>query len=608
MAEVRFPLLNGGLNIQDLEHKIADNQSPDMLNMWCKNNVLSKRWGQAYVSLTLGGEALTLGAIKGISGEFNGYVCIHANTKLYKWNTVTDVCTELATVAATACTFFEFNGNLYHIDGSEIRAITSAWSIAAVTPYVPVTYINCAPDLSDSTANEDLNLLGAGFTVWYNGDGDKTEYHLPLTGLDATEIVVYVGGVLKTLTSDYTWVSATGVVTFGTAPALGTNNVKITAYKTVAANKAKIAGCTIGVPFGGESSSVSGGSRVFLMGNATYPRTYWYSDLGSSQSYGAAYFPETQFEELSSNGDAIKAAAKQAGNLIILKEHSLFKVGYVFDGETVYYPVVEFNSSIGCDIPKSVQLIDNNLVFANTSGGVFMIINTSNSAEENVRPISTNINGTSGKQGLLDEASLTAATSIDYDRKYWLQVNDNVYLWDYDLVPFTGSTQGARRLAWFKFDNISADYWHGDQNVLYYGTGTSIVKFKDALNDFDAAIPAYWKSKAIDFGAPNYLKRILRVFPSINVSTNASITVTVIDENKVTFFSKKLEIDSFSWSTFAWNTFTWDVSRFSKPYRLKTRVKKIVYCQVVIEGNELNRDCGITDIVISYIILSEVKR
>ena len=576
--------------------------------MWCKDNTLSKRWGQSLVSFTLGGNPLTLGAIKGISSEFEGYVAIHSNTTLYKWNVATNICVSLGTVSATACVFFEFNGKLYHNDGVNLREITSSWTIATVTPYVPVTYINCTPTLTDSTANEDINMLGAGFTVWYNGDNSATVYNLPLTSLDATEIVVYVDGALQTLTTHYTWVAATGVVTFGVAPGLGTNNVKITAYKTVAANKAKIIDCRIAVPFGGESNSVSGGSRVFLMGNATYPRTYWYSDLGASQFYGAAYFPETQFEELSSNGDAIKAAAKQAGSLIILKEHSLFKVDYVFDGAEVYYPVTEFNSMIGCDIPKSVQLIDNNLVFANTIGGVFMIINTNNSAEENVKPISNNINGTRLKNGLLDEATLTAATSVDYDRKYWLQVNDNVYLWDYDLRPYTGSTQSATRLAWFKFDGISADFWFGGSTSLYYGTGATIVKFKEALNDFDAAIEAYWKSKALDFGAPNYLKKILRIFPSIRARTNSSITITVVDENKVTFLEKVLEINSFSLDTFSWDTFSWDVNRFSKPYRLKPRVKKVVYCQIVVEGNEINRDCGITDLVISYMILGEVKR
>ena len=129
--ELKLPTIDGGLNIQDLEHKINDNQSPDMLNLWYKDRSLSKRWGQEYITLTLSGSALDVDVIHGISREFEGYVCIHADDKLYKWDTSTNEVTELGSVADAEGVFIEFNGLLYFIDGTEIWQINSSWVLSA---------------------------------------------------------------------------------------------------------------------------------------------------------------------------------------------------------------------------------------------------------------------------------------------------------------------------------------------------------------------------------------------------------------------------------------------------------------------------------------------
>lgn len=601
--EYTLPALSGGLNLKDLEHKIQDSQSPDMMNMWYRDYTLGKRWGQAAQAFTDGTNPVTLGTIRAVSKEFEGYVGLAAGTTLYKWNTANNVLTSIKTVAGAEGVFLEFNGKLYYLDGTEIWEISSSWVCNAVTPYVPTVYINCTPTLTASTANEAYNLIGAGFTVTYNGNETAT-YNLPLTGLDATEIIVKVGGVNKTLTTHYTWDASTGVVTFtsGNYPTAGTNNVSITAYKTVSGAKAKIAGCKVALAFGGESGSVEGGTRAFLMKNTTYPRTYWWSDLGAGQSYGMAYFPDDQYEELNQNNDAIMAAGKQSGFMVILKEKSLFTVGYEFDGEVVYYPVAEFNSTIGCIAPKSLQLIENHLVFL-SENGVYMIVSLSGNDEENVRMISENINGTDISRGLLYETGLGAATSADYDRKYWLAVNGMVYLLDYGIKTITSK---PANLSWFRFNNITASFWHGGDN-LYTMYGTGVAKFIPDMSDFGSGIEAWWKSKSFDFGMPNYEKTINQVFPSLRGDTNSEATVYVLSE-KTVVYEKYIDVLSLSWLTFDWSLFAWTVQRFSKPYRLKPKLKKVIYGQVKVYGNTEYRDTGISDLTIDITVNRRVKR
>ena len=43
---VRFPRLNGGLNIRELNYRLANNESPNMKNLWWQDGVLQCRDGQ----------------------------------------------------------------------------------------------------------------------------------------------------------------------------------------------------------------------------------------------------------------------------------------------------------------------------------------------------------------------------------------------------------------------------------------------------------------------------------------------------------------------------------------------------------------------------------
>ena len=62
--------------------------------------------------------------------------------------------------------------------------------------------------------------------VFYNGDGTDVTFTIPFEYLEESDVKVSVGGVLKTQDTDYTFSTLTEI-TFTTAPASGTNNVRI---------------------------------------------------------------------------------------------------------------------------------------------------------------------------------------------------------------------------------------------------------------------------------------------------------------------------------------------------------------------------------------------
>lgn len=600
LSEITLPEMNGGINTRDPVYNIADNQSPDMLNIWYRNKALCKRDGQALT--------VEHADVYRISKPYNGFYAVHAGGSLYKWGNDGTWLEIKMGIAQLAGVFVEFGDTLFYMDGTEIWQINSDYTVHAVEPYMPVVMINCKPDLSESSDNESYNLIGAGFCVHYHGDGSSKEFQLPLDKLDGTEVEVVVDAVDKKEGTDFDVDRPNGKVVFKDTvlpPGSGFNNVWITAYSTESGSKEKITGCTVALPFGGESSGVDGGSRVFLTGNKNHPLCYWRSDLGAHQSHGMRYFPDTNEEWLDQNSEPITAAAKMAGEMIIFKTHSIFAVGYAFDGMDVYYPVRECHSAVGCDMPGSIQLIDNRLVFANSADGVHMLISTSNKLEETVKPLSANINTL-----LLEEQRLTDARSCDFERYYWLCVGDKVFLWDYEGTPYYNYAdyeKAQRRLAWYRFDGIAANDFLAD-GQLFYASQKGIVKFIKNKNDFGNAFKAHYVSKAFDLGKPNLLKTFVEVYPSFRGDGNVKTTVTVGNEKTDTYMKRDVDIKSFSWEEFNWSAFTWHLIKFTKTLVMKLRMKMVSYIQINVVGNHINRGFGLAGLRISYYMNRKVKR
>jgi len=621
MPEVTLPQLDGGLNLQALPYKIEDNQSPAMLNMWYKDKILNKRFGQIDSVTNLQGPVLTI-----YEDAFNGYGVVHAANTLYKWDLTNAACTAITnTVSNIGGTFFPYGDNLYYKDGVKYWTINSGLVASEVSPYIPVVMTGCTPTLSVSTPYEDYNLIGNGFETWYTADGTNT-YTLPQTSLtNTTAPTVLVNGVANTnFTTNYT----SGKITFTSSP---TNDgvidgVRIKAYATVNSTQTNmINNCTLAIPFGGESSGIDGGTRIFVSGNTNYPTTYWKSGLKDP-----TYFPETQDEKLDNNSQPIKAFGKQNGELIVFKSKSVYAIRYNFDAtfETILpeystsgvtFPMREIHSHIGCDMPKSVQLIDNRLVFANTYKGVFILDATDKTSENNIKPISNNILGSGTVDGLLDEtnAHLIACSSVDFDRKYWLNVGGNVYMWDYDITSYydTGNYEvSQRRLSWFLQNNIYANAFFQKDGVLYIGRSDAgtITKTDNSFADNGVAINGYWQSKVFDFNLPQYLKTVYEVLIGLQTSTtNTTLTITYLDEKKTKVDSKTIYLGWFSYDT----TLNYDdtynyidnLSNYAKQIKRRPKIKKIVYFSIKLSNNTLSKDLGISNVMINYIRGSKVK-
>lgn len=574
---------SGGINLLDLEYEQEPNQSPNVLNMMYRNGAFGKRYGQEYYT-DYQEEIYAM-------AYYNGELFVHAGDKIYK---------ELELIATGIPTkkglFFNFNKMLYYLC-ENFYVYDYEWRY--VEPYVPEIVINRKPDGSYSDPIENYNRVGNAFKNTFHGDGTAKEYILTDKDLDHTTPIIEIDG--KKLETGWTIDYENGKVTFTTAPVKGTNNVVITAFKTELEYIDSILNCKYAQPYGGNNNS-----RIFLAGNGE--SKYYYSDV-----FDATYFPESNYATLGNSEEDITGFGEQYDVLIVFKPNETYGLEYYVDNEGVgQFTSKVVNAKVGCDVPESIQLVNNQLTWLSTINGVCTLVSTNIEDERNIRPISRNINGGYRKKGLLQEPNLKQATSVDWDNKYILSVNGNAYVWDYAMTPYSNTGKidtDAKRLAWYLFDNFDARQYIKKETELFYSKSNMLVGLTDSFNDFGEPIKAYYQTPLLQFGAEEYLKTIKNVYIQCRGDTATQIDVKYITEEEPIgeVEHESILIPSRLWSYFSWNNFGWTMVNFANVFRRKCSIKKVQMMGVLFENNVVNSDMSITHLGFQYTIVKNIK-
>lgn len=584
--------LNGGLNLWELDYKLDANQSPDLLNVCWKDGSLSSRKGQAYVYFQestdgAGDESGVTDYGKGYAcyeRPWQDLMVAHKGTKLYKISPETGEHTEIYSglTAGYGGSFFVFGDSLYYMNGHEYVKISKLFAVEPVEAYIPLTVVNRRPDGTGGSANEDENRISPYKRVQFTTDGTSTEYHLPsgYTPLDGTGLVIKVTSPSikvyyekqtydsrsdfpttgcvnvwyfasdasvyykwNAVTGDYETTDApadadtftvnhtTGVITFHTAPAAGAtqtpSNLEVTLSKYDEATANSILNCSCVTVYGGDKQLA-----VVCGGPPAQPNAYFWSG-STTNGLDPSYFPFDYYNYAGANSaERIVGFGKQQSMLVIFKENSIgksyFQTETVDNVEYLKLPYTPVNDSIGCNLEGSIKLVQNNLLFANTYGGVYVLLDSSSYGENTVKRISRNINGEIelGK-GLLYDLSQVAATGVtafDDRQRYWLVANGHAYLWDYTLSSYT---RNEANMTWFYFDNILPVAWFNTESENFYLLANgSIAKFIDQFNDFGEAINRRYRFATLSFGTYEVLKDVLKVVLAARSDTDSEMRLT----------------------------------------------------------------------------------
>lgn len=222
--------------------------------------------------------------------------------------------------------------------------------------------------------------------------------------------------------------------------------------------------------FGGGANGINGGSRLFLGGNTTE---------GSLMVWSARdnplYFPENNYAYVGKSSNAITAFGKQDDMLVILKETETYYTHYVqnnitaddlinqtvidYQASSVYFPLVQLNAEIGCNVPNSVQLCRNRLVWANTNGSIYTLVTANQYSERNIFKLSAMIER--------DVVIPTDATSADWNGYYCLMCENKMWLLKYDsygyqyVSSYSKTEDAALKMPWFMWDFPFANKYDG---------------------------------------------------------------------------------------------------------------------------------------------------
>lgn len=593
--------LNGGLDLADQEFQLPDNKTNKVLNVWFKND-LDKRWGQDWLKSDEVPENICYSTYKYI---FKGYIIKHCGTKLYKQDPSTGVITSIYSgLTAATSKIFKYNGKLYLKQvGKYIQ--WDGTTASAVVPYIPTVIINRTPTGGGNT-NEGYNRLGAGFKNSFNGNGSATAYQLTDTVLDSTAVTATIGGVAKTEGVDFTVNRTTGVVTFSVAPASGTNNVIITAYKTIQADIDSILNCLSVRPFGGQNDN-----RLFFGNNGT---GYYYWTGISTVGIDPTYFPYNNYNIVGLTDENITGFGRFQNSLLVIKEREVFAVDYSWNGTTGVFNSYPVNDAIGCNCPDTIQTVNNNTVWLSTEFGVCLVQGTSVGNQRNIFTISRNVDAR-----LLKESNLTSASSVDFDGKYWLCVNDKVYLWDYFLAPYydTGNPdENAKRLSWWYFDNINASSWVVDGDDLYYGhrANGKTVKFHTTDDagqyyDFGAGYNAVYRYPFRLIGQGLYEFSILKGYIGVRGDRKTSYTVTYFTSDAPNGESETedIQVGSFSLANYSLAAFTLGVMGPLFNWVLIPALKNIQFFAVEFSNSEAGKALNISSMLWEYRMSKKIK-
>ena len=289
--------------------------------------------------------------------------------------------------------------------------------------------------------------------------------------------------------------------------------------------------CRYGCAYGG-----TGGAVLILAGSEAQPNAYFWN--GSHIAMDPGYFPMEYYNLAGDSLEPVTGFGLQAGYLMVFKSHAVGRclLGAETIGDRAYLTLdyTPVNAAIGCDLPFTIRLVENNLVWCSTYGGVYRLEDTTAALENQVRCISGNVNGCAGRPGLL-EAVKTAGSvcALDDGERYWVAAGGQVYLWDYRL-----STAG--KPSWFYFTNIPAvSFFRGDSldddggqaftgplRIYHLDAEGRVSRFVRSFRDYGQGIPKVFRFPTQDFGGHLTCKTVRRVILSTRSDTDTVLDLT----------------------------------------------------------------------------------
>ena len=517
--------LSGFLGV-DFSSSITDidkRRSPRGYNFINNNGTIEKRNG--YKVLAYLGQGANINGVWNVDTVNGEYFVVHCGTKLYEmavdFTSYTEIFSGLEDKISQGTII---NSKLLILDG--FRAIvydlleeTDKVKYLDQIGYIPTTQIARSPNGLQSQIYESKNLVqDCSINLFTSNETDKI-YQLDDTNITSIERVEILNENGEwTINSDFTIDLEKGQVIFnnpiGATPVDGRDNVRIKYKKVNNRNKTQINKCKIMQVYGYAGAN----NRVFLSGNPDYANIVMYSHLDDITYMPVENVIRTGLEIVPITG----MAKLNNGKLAVLKDVSdtdstRFYIGYgTYNGNEVFPLEGSAKGEGNISYYAHDVLINEPLIL--TQNGVFALNTATLSDERYVYHRSYYIDAK-----LRQESNLKDAIGIVNDGKYYLAINDHVYVADSRFKSSTNNSKYSNyQYEWYYWTNLPVRVWFVWNGILYFGDKYgNICKFRDdtdidRFKDDTKNVEAEWNSIILDLNSPAHKKNIKRVNPNTN--------------------------------------------------------------------------------------------
>ena len=223
-------------------------------------------------------------------------------------------------------------------------------------------------------------------------------------------------------------------------------------------------GMQFGTWFGGSSDGINGGTRLFVSGSSENKSLLCWSDVENP-----TYFSENNYACVGEESQKITSLQKQDNMLVIFKENEIFYTTYtkgdsvskeqIISGSVIdiaaqaaIFPMVAIQSEVGCDLPNTIQICGNRLVWACKDKHVYMLKSANQYSTANVSRISSMCDRALAN---LTNAELSNATAGLKDGHYLLKIGEKIFALNYDhyyfnnLPAYSDKKSAQRKLQWW---------------------------------------------------------------------------------------------------------------------------------------------------------------
>ncbi len=491
--------------------------------------------------------------------------------------------------------FFTFDKKIYILSGKY-----HSWdgtTLTEVEGYTPLVFIN-TPPAGGGLIYEEINMLSAKKHQTFNGDGTSKDFYIAqqqVTSIDK----VFVNGVEKTVTTDYTVNTTNGKVSFTTAPSQGMDNVDI--YWTLDdGDRSIIEGMKYGTIFGGDVDT-----RVFLYGNPNCQNRTYFSGLEDGVP-SVEYFPAAQQVDIGPSNFALTDLTRQYDRLLATTNRP--EAYYLTISTEALDVTLANNTSVSRYVP-TVATFPLNEIHGNVAPGQGQLINnypvtvdknalimwkaTNVRDEKNMEDISQKI-----KLDLID-LDLSNFITLDHQsaNQLWFGTGERIYIYNYYNKTFS-------RL----FLNDTISHFADLGNNVYTGLlDGRVVKWGDQFSDFDGEIiDAHWEMNFSDFDVAYLRKTMNRLWVLMQPQGSSSAEIGYISNRESSNTRKRISYNIQVLNEVDFSKFSFQISNNPQPFRLKMKAKKFTNLKVTIDNTE-RTDCTILQLALRVESFGESK-